>query len=810
MGVLDAGEAVHRRGTLPPELTSLVGRDREMAGLMDQLCTVRLLTLVGPGGVGKTRLALRLAASVLDSYGDGVYLVELGNLSDARMVASAVASALGVAESSRQSNLARVLEHTRDRHLLLIVDNCEHVLDGCAELAHAILRACPRVIVLATSREPLRIAGETTWPVPPLSLDARDERASDAVQLFVERACGVDPRFELTRQNRDIVADICARLEGIPLAIELAAARIRLLPPRALAHNLQISAGGLTHLIGGPRDAPPRQQSLRATIAWSYDLLSSDEQALFRRLAPFSGFSVEAARSVCMVPSSGPRATTLALPSLALDTREGLDSLVNKNLLRVEEDELGQPWYVMLETVRDFAREALEASGEAVAVWRRHTWYCLQLADEQTSDGQPVYGDYSGRRLERELGNFRTALDWCEAQGYADACLRLASGLEWFWGVRGHITEGRTRLETLLARFPLRDNAGPRAAVHARALLATGRLAMLQADLDASEAWLQHSLDVFEGLGDRAGMSDALYWLGIDAQERDDPSAARPLMERGLALSRALAASSPVADRSAFWRVGVGLVGLAMTAAFEGDARGALDYFEQTTALLDGMGESALPATNNVDLGSIMRESGDYSLARAFLQNSLASFERLADQRGVALALAHLGDVAIAQRRFRRSADVPGSQSRHEHRAPRVGGYCLRPGSLRRACGRAASVRSSTPARRGRCRTARPRRHDLAARSGAAARTRPGACSARSGFASGERVRPGSRTIRRSRRSGGPGRRGRTRRMAHGSVEPTRARSRPVDRARVHQSTRRGETHDRRSDRRDTHPAHPE
>ena len=424
------------------------------------------------------------------------------------------------------------------------------------------------------------------------------------------------------------------------------------MPPRALAHNLQSSAGGLPHLIGGPRDAPLRQQSLRATIAWSYDLLSSDEQALFRRLAPFSGFSVEAARSVCTVPSSGPRATTLALPSLDLDTSEGLDSLVNKNLLRVEEDELGQPWYVMLETVRDFAREVLEASGEAVAVWRRHTWYCLQLAEEQTSDGQPVYGDYSGRRLERELGNFRTALDWCEAQGYADAALRLASGLEWFWGVRGHITEGRTRLETLLARFPLRDNAGPRAAVHARALLATGRLAMLQADLDASEAWLQHSLDLFEVLGDRAGMCDALYWLGIDAQERDDPSAARPLMERGLALSRALAASSPVADWSALSRVGVGLVGLAMTAAFEGDARAALDSIEQTTALLDGMGESALPATNNVDLGSIMRESGDYSLARAFLQNSLASFERLADQRGVALALAHLGDVAIAQRDF--------------------------------------------------------------------------------------------------------------------------------------------------------------
>jgi predicted ATPase len=340
---------------------------------------------------------------------------------------------------------------------------------------------------------------------------------SEAIQLFVERARAADPSFELTSTNRATVAEICSALDGLPLAIEQAAARIHSLPPRALVRGLHSTSGGLPLLTGGPRDVPVRQQTLRATIAWSYELLPADEQALFRRLATFRGCTLDAAKSVCVTPGGGARSTTLAIPSLELDTLAGLDSLVNKSLLHVEEDTSGTPWYRMLEAVREFADEQLRTSGEAPALGRGHTWYCLQVAE------QAVQGSRAGdqpqllHRLERELGNFRAALDWCQAQGYADPALRLATDLEWFWGARGRVSEGRSRLEALLARFPLRAATGARAAVHARALLAAGRLATFQLDIPAADEWLRQSLELCEQLEDGPGMCDALYGLSLGA-----------------------------------------------------------------------------------------------------------------------------------------------------------------------------------------------------------------------------------------------------------------------------------------------------
>jgi tetratricopeptide (TPR) repeat protein len=387
---------------------------------------------------------------------------------------------------------------------------------------------------------------------------------------------------------------------------------------------------------------------MRATIAWSYERLSPDEQALFRRLAPFRGCRVEAARSVCVSEAHGPRATSLAARALDLDVRDGLESLLNKSLLRVEEDELGEARYVMLETVREFALEQLEASGEAPAISRRHTWWCLEFAEEVAPrDGPSRQGLHLGQ-LDRELGNFRVALDWCQAQGYAEPALRLASDLEWFWGARGRVREGRARLEALLARFPLKLAAGTRATVHARALLAAGRLAYFQLDFAAADQWLQRCLALCEQLEDLPGMCDALYGLATSMQERGDYAAARQAAERGLALCRGLAASTKEVDSAIAWRLGVGLVGLGIVAAMEGNSREALDRFQQSTAYLERIGQSALLASSAIDMGVAARESGGFEEARAFIEGALKLFEQTADQRGVALALAHLGDLSAA------------------------------------------------------------------------------------------------------------------------------------------------------------------
>ena len=381
-------------------------------------------------------------------------------------------------------------------------------------------------------------------------------------------------------------------------------------------------------------------------------------------MAVFRGCTLDAVEAVCVAPSLGSGATTLALTPLYIDVRDGLDSLVNKSLVHVQEDEQGQPWYTVLETVREFALEALQESGESPVVWRRHTWYYLRLANESAPEPGGVRQDYFIRRLEGEVGNFRAALDWCQMHGYADASLRLAVALVWFWGVRGHITEGRARLETLLARFPLRTHSGPRAAIHALALQDVAGLATLQRDFAAAFSFGQQALQISEAMDNQPGVCDALYRLAFTAQQVGDNTASRGYLERGVVIARDLARSAQPLDPATVWRVAQGMTGLGLLAHDEGDDSAAIELFEESTEFFERGGHRMAAAMNNVEHGAIAHETGDDDRARELIGRGLKVLEEVGDRRGTALALTHLADAAIGQRDFSTAFDHLGRSLR--------------------------------------------------------------------------------------------------------------------------------------------------
>ena len=445
---------------LPMQATAFIGREQQLQTVRTSLLRedTRLLTLTGPGGTGKTRLALQAAADVLDSFPDGVYFVALASVTDPDLVASTIAQALDVREVAGRSIATSLGDTLRQKRLLLVLDNFEQVVEAAPTVAE-LLGSATDLKILVTSRFVLHVYGERELSVPPLALPDRRTAPSaahlaqfEAVRLFVDRAQAARADFALVDENASAVAEICQRLDGLPLAIELAAARVRALPPRAMLQRMERR---LPLLTGGARDLPARQQTLRGAIAWSYDLLEPDEQALFRRLAVFRGCTLETAETVCAGDPPRPGATSVALPPLDLLILDGIESLVEKSLLRQEEASDGQPWYRMLETVREYALERLEESGEAAAVHRRHALAALRLAETAEAG---LYGLEHGtwfKRLEQEHDNLRAAIEWCQERRYAEPALRLAVALWWFWSAHGHIGEGRERLSDLLQRFPM-------------------------------------------------------------------------------------------------------------------------------------------------------------------------------------------------------------------------------------------------------------------------------------------------------------------------------------------------------------------
>jgi predicted ATPase len=614
-----------------------VGREHSLGAVSTLLQGTegRLLTLSGPGGVGKTRLAVQVARTVQEHYADGVAFADLSPLREVPLVASAIAAALGVREQGRQPLREALVAHLRGRQVLLVLDNAEQVLAAAAAVVAALRAACPGLRLLVTSRVALRLQGEQVYPVPPLALpDTSSQRAPEAlgavaaVALFVQRARAVRPEFALTPQNAAAVAALCAWLDGLPLAIELAAARVGVLPPAALLARLDRALGVLT---GGPRDQPARQRTLRDTIAWSYDLLAPQEQTLFRRLAVFAGGATLAAVEAICTPMA-PDAAAPARPAAALEVLGDLAALVEASLLRCEEDARGEARYRLLEMVREFARERLEATAEGPAARERHLTWCLALAEEA---GPQLRGPEQQRwlaRLEAEHDNLRAALGWAREQGAGEPGLRLAVALWRFWDVRGHLSEGRSWLDALLAG----SRAAP-AALRATALSGAGVLAHGQGDYGPATALLEEALALYRKRGDKGGSALALQHLGSVAVDQGDYGQARALYEEALALKRELGDQPGVATS---------LFDLGLVAHEQGDAGRAAALYAECLARYRGLGDTQGIARALGNLGTVAHDQGDYGRARALYEESLALFRELGAKESIALTLICLGNVA--------------------------------------------------------------------------------------------------------------------------------------------------------------------
>jgi predicted ATPase/class 3 adenylate cyclase/Tfp pilus assembly protein PilF len=663
---------------LPVALTRFIGREAAIAEVKEWLRSTRLLTLTGAGGCGKTRLALQVASELLEAYPDGVWLVELAALSDPALVAQSVASVLGAREEPGRPLAATLAEHLQSRQLLLILDNCEHLIAACARLAESLLRTCPRLSILVTSREVLAVQGEMVWRVPSLSLPADRPPTTDhgprttdhgppttdrapsaehdllqyeAIRLFFDRAVASQPRFAVTAQNATAVVQVCRRLDGIPLAIELAAARVKLLSVEQIASRLDDRFRLLT---GGNRTALPRQQTLRATMDWSYELLSQQERLLLRRLSVFvGGFMLEAAEAVCSdevdsspltVDSGKENLSSLSTVNCQLSTFEILDlltSLVDKSLVVMEEHD-GEAWYRLLETNRQYGAEQLRDSGEGAELARRHREWYLALAAQASAE---LAGADQARwlnRLEREHDNLRSAM-----AGFLEANelllgMRLGTELARFWRIRGYMSEGRERLAALLvaAERIAAETDAEFEAQRAQVVHHMGALAYYQADYAAARAYYEQGIVLHRRLGRSTGLASALNNLGNVAWVEGDFPAARALYEESLVLRRELGETYGIA---------AALNNLGMVAQYEGDYSAAQSLYEEALVLRRSLGDPLDISDSLNNLGIVAYLLGEFARARTLYEESLSIKRELGDRNGIAGLLCNLGFVALRQ-----------------------------------------------------------------------------------------------------------------------------------------------------------------
>ncbi len=627
---------------LPLELSSFVGREKELAEVKRLLEDTRLLTLTGSGGCGKTRLALAVAGDLVEVFEDGVWMVELAPLADPTLVPQAVASFLRVREQPGRSPTETLSEHLGSKKVLLVLDNCEHLIEACAALAEALLRSCPELRVLATSREALGIVGEVAWPVPSLSLpdlrrlpDVESLPQYESARLFVERAAAVKPDFVLTEQNAAAVAQVCYRLDGIPLAIELAAARAKVLSVEQIATRLDDC---FRLLAAGGRTAMPRHRTLQATMDWSHELLPEEERTLFRRLAVFAGgFTLEAAESVC-AGEELERGEVLEL----------LSHLVDKSLVGARE-EGGEARYRLLEMVRQYGSEKLSESDEAGKFRERHAGYYLALAEEAEPELKGERQVAWLERLERDHDNLRAAMRWLLGRGEPEEAARLGWALWLFWGIRGHFAEGRRWMEQALSA---KGSAMP-ASARAKALYVEGMMANYQGDHGSAASLVEESLGLFREINDKLGSAYALSNAGFAALGQGQHQRAITLTEEAVDL---------FLEEGEKWGAAIELGFLAVAWRDQGDHGRAKRLAERGLALSREVGERQAISTALYTLATLAQAERDHERARDLFEEGLPVSAELGNETDVAHYLEGLAAVAAAEGRIVRAARLWGAE----------------------------------------------------------------------------------------------------------------------------------------------------
>ncbi len=619
---------------LPVALTSFIGREKEQAEVRHLIVKNRLVTLTGAGGSGKTRLAMQVATELADPYQYSVWWVELAALNDSTLVPPTVMKVIGLAEQPGRTATDSLIDYFQSKHALLILDNCEHLIESCAQLVMRLLKTCQELTILATSREVLNVDGEIAWIVPSLQapdLSTQEPIAQlqeyDAVRLFIERVKASEQDFQLTDQNAHAVVNICQQLAGIPLAIELAAARVKVLSVEQIAARLE---DALKLLTEGKRTAPQRQQTLRATMDWSYDLLTEKEQVLFKRLSVFAGgFTLEAAEAVCTGDGISP-----------VEVLNLLKYLVDKSLV-VKQVQGIEARYRLLEPIRQYANDRLFHTDDREAMYVQHLTYFLTLVEDAEPELRGPKQVEWFQRLEQEHDELRAALGWALKRGTGEVVLRLCVALARFWRTRGYLTEGREWLQQALGAGRRQLNAAfDMTAVYAHALNWASDLAIRQDDFGLGRGFAEEGLVLFRELGDKHGIAFSLDNLGRVALSQDEDAVAWKLFEESLIIQRGLGNK---------WGIAASLDNLGHVALTQSDYVLAQSLFEESLTLWHELSYPQGLANSLNVLGRVAQNQGNYAVAQTHFEKSLTLWRKLGHKRGSANSYGSLGLIALTQ-----------------------------------------------------------------------------------------------------------------------------------------------------------------